>query len=255
MAQLKKAGMRLRTGFVGTPCLMRALSRNGMHDVACRLFTRKAPPGWLNEVLLGATTVWERWNSILPDGHINPAGMNSLNHYSYGSVVEWLYEDVAGIRPDPEHPGFRHVFLQPRPHWRLPCVDMEYDSPSGRYAISFQLHTDNRIILDVTVPLGAMATLKLPGMHGSVHKLSSGVYHFDYIAEECLTRRFNADTSVDELAEFPEVRAILEQNNISLDVIPPSMRKKSLRELSFIPFTGISAEMVKTAEFALTQIS
>ena len=169
MAQLQKAGMRLRTGFVGTPCLMRALSRNGMHDVACRLFTRKAPPGWLNEVLLGATTVWERWNSILPDGHINPAGMNSLNHYSYGSVVEWLYEDVAGIRPDPEHPGFRHAFLQPRPHWRLPCVDMVYDSASGRYAISFQLHADNRITLDVTVPLGATATLKLPGMHATAY--------------------------------------------------------------------------------------
>ena len=255
MAQLQKAGMHLRTGFVGTPCLMRALSRNGMHDVACRLFTRKDPPGWLNEVLLGATTVWERWNSILPDGHINPAGMNSLNHYSYGSVVEWLYEDVAGIRPDPEHPGFRHAFLQPRPHWRLPCVDMIYDSASGRYAISFQLHADNRIILDVTVPLGATATLKLPGMRDSVHELSSGSHHFDYIAEECLTRRFNADTSVDELAEFPEVRAILEQNDLSLDAIPPSMRKKSLRELSFIPFTGINAEMVKTAELALTQIS
>lgn len=107
----------------------------------------------------------------------------------------------------------------------------------------------------MTVPLGATATLKLPGMRDSEHELSSGPHHFDYIAEECLTRRFNADTSVDELAEFPEVRAILEQNDISLDAIPPSMRKKSLRALSFIPFTGINAEMVKTAELALTQIS
>lgn len=253
MKMLKKAGMHLRTGFVGTSYLLRSLSRNGMHDAACRLFTRKDAPGWLHEVLLGATTVWERWDSILPDGRVNPAGMNSLNHYSYGCVLEWLFEDVAGLKPEVDCPGFRHVTIQPKPHWRLPHLDMAYESPMGRYEISYHLHEENRIELDIKIPFGAEATLVLPGLPSDVRELASGDYHFEYLAEKRLTRQLGVDTPLEELIEIPDYWPVLEENGIHPQQIPLAMQKNSLRELSYNPFSGISPDTVSKIESKLKQ--
>ena len=88
---LKKNDWKLTTGFVGTIYLCRVLSENGCNDVAYRLLMNRDYPSWIYEVLMGATTVWERWNSVLPNGLISDTGMNSLNHYAYGSVVEWMW--------------------------------------------------------------------------------------------------------------------------------------------------------------------
>ena len=88
----------LTTGFVGTPYLCLALSDNGKHALAGKLLLQEENPGWLYEVKMGATTVWERWNSIMPDGSFNPVNMNSLNHYAYGSIGNWLYTRLCGLR-------------------------------------------------------------------------------------------------------------------------------------------------------------
>lgn len=90
---------KLRTGFVGTPLMSNILSDNGMDSLAYDLLMNEEYPGWLYEVKLGATTVWERWNSLLADGTISGTSMNSMNHYSYGSVLEWMFRHAAGI-PD-----------------------------------------------------------------------------------------------------------------------------------------------------------
>ena len=87
----------LSTGFVGTPYLCHVLSENGMHELAGTIFLKEDYPSWLYAVKKGATTIWERWNSIMPDGSFDESGMNSLNHYAYGSVAEWLCKDVAGL--------------------------------------------------------------------------------------------------------------------------------------------------------------
>ncbi|MCL2171626.1 MAG: family 78 glycoside hydrolase catalytic domain, partial [Defluviitaleaceae bacterium] len=102
--KLKESGFHLRTGFIGTPYLCRVLSKEGYNNIAYRLLLQEDFPSWLYAVNMGATTIWERWNSILSDGSISDTGMNSLNHYAYGSIVEWLYRDAAGIEPDEEHP-------------------------------------------------------------------------------------------------------------------------------------------------------
>lgn len=87
---------KLNTGFVGTPLLCNVLTDHGMTDAAYRLLLNEEYPGWLYEVKLGATTVWERWNSLDENGHVSSTGMNSLNHYSYGAVLEWIFRHAAG---------------------------------------------------------------------------------------------------------------------------------------------------------------
>ena len=92
-----KSGCRLRTGFTGTPLLCNVLTDFGYSDLAYRLLLNEEFPGWLREVKLGATTVWERWNSLLDDVTISGISMNSMNHYAYGSVAEWVFRHAAGL--------------------------------------------------------------------------------------------------------------------------------------------------------------
>ena len=152
----------LRTGFVGTSYLCRVLTACGFDRLAYSLFLREEYPGWLYEVNMGATTVWERWNSVLPDGHVSDTGMNSLNHYAYGAVMEWLFRDAAGIAPVAEAPGFRRALLQPHPDPRLGTLDFRYESAMGRYRSAWQVTGERAFDWQITVPFGAEADLVLP---------------------------------------------------------------------------------------------
>ena len=153
---------QLRTGFVGTGYLCRVLSANGFSPLVYTLFLREEYPSWLYEVNMGATTVWERWNSVLPDGRISDTGMNSLNHYAYGVVLEWLYGDAAGISPVENAPGFRRVRMQPHPDARLPEIDFSYESAVGRYRSAFKVTGEKSMEWQVSVPFGGEAELILP---------------------------------------------------------------------------------------------
>ena len=152
----------LRTGFVGTAYLCRVLTENGMGALAYSLFLREGYPGWLYEVNMGATTVWERWNSIMPDGHMSDTGMNSLNHYAYGAVMEWVYADAAGLRPLESHPGFRRVALVPHPDPRLSEVNFRYESPAGTYRSAWTLDDEQVFHWQIDVPFGCEAEVLLP---------------------------------------------------------------------------------------------
>ena len=129
--RIRARGNHLDTGFCGTPFLCRALSDNGANDVAYTLFFNEDFPSWLYEVNMGATTVWERWNSILPDGSISGTGMNSLNHYAYGSIVDWMYRNLCGLNPVEEAPGFKKAVIRPMPDARLSWAKMKLDSAAG----------------------------------------------------------------------------------------------------------------------------
>lgn len=156
------SGGKLRTGFVGTPLLCNVLSDNGYDKLAYDLLLNEEYPGWLNEVKLGATTVWERWNSLLADGTISGIGMNSMNHYAYGSVEEWMFRHSAGINPVEEAPGFTRVAFIPALSWRLRSMEARYDSPSGLYRSAWEMTDPSHVKLSVSVPFGCSATLKLP---------------------------------------------------------------------------------------------
>lgn len=166
--RFERSGGKLQTGFVGTPILCGILSDNGMVDLAYELLLNEEYPGWLHEVKLGATTIWERWNSVLDDGSISSTGMNSLNHYSYGSIAEWLFAHGAGIRQREGDSGFRHAYLAPELNGKLRSLRAEYDSPSGTYKTEWKILDENHVELRVTVPFGCEAALLLPHASASV---------------------------------------------------------------------------------------
>jgi alpha-L-rhamnosidase len=161
LAELAEAaGYRVATGFVGTPLIADALTATGHVDVAYRLLTERECPSWLYPVLHGATTIWERWDSLLPDGTVNPGRMTSFNHYALGSIGDWMHRVVAGLAP--AGPGYREVLFRPRPGGGLTAACAAHESPYGRVSIAWALR-DGYLEVSVEVPTGTSAVLDLPG--------------------------------------------------------------------------------------------
>ncbi len=166
-------GSHLNTGFVGTPILCPALSMTGHHDTAVTVLLQEDFPSWLYSVRLGATTIWERWNSVLPDGHMNPEGMNSLNHYTYGSIAGWMISWLCGVRP--AEPGYRKIILEPRPDRRLGFARTGLDTAAGPIRCGWRSE-GTKASYEISVPFGVTAELRLPD--GSTQTLKAGNYQF-----------------------------------------------------------------------------
>ena len=164
---------KLQTGFIGTPMLCEILSETGNPYLAWQILFNEEFPGWLYEVNLGATTIWERWNSLEPDGHVSSTGMNSFNHYSYGAIVTWIRERAAGLRRDPAVPGFRKVIFAPEPHARLHYADATYDSAAGRWSARWELSSEKDITIKLHVPFDCEAEVFLPNAPAEVYSDSS----------------------------------------------------------------------------------
>lgn len=230
--QCRKDGMHLTTGFVGTPFLCNVLAAYGHMKEAYHIFFQTDYPSWLYEVSMGATTIWERWNSILPDGSISSTGMNSLNHYSYGSIAEWMYRDVCGM--EPIEPGWKRFAIRPRPDERLKCVRGIYESPMGRVSVTWEIGADDVITLHVMVPFGSTAEVTLEGatnVTGSTDiwqvgedwrcELTAGEYTFRYQAD--IRVEYSFKWSLDNLNQVPAVREYLHQALPALYEIPTGM--------------------------------
>lgn len=164
-ALLKAANMHLKTGFLGTPSLCRALSDNGANKDAYTLFLNEDLPSWLYEVNMGATTIWERWNSVNPDGKISGIGMNSMNHYAYGAVFEWVYKNVCGLNPVAECPGYKRAVLRPQPDKRLGAAKAMVNTAAGYYESGWKYDGD-AVVYTFTVPFDAEAEVILTGRDG-----------------------------------------------------------------------------------------
>jgi len=161
-ADVKGFDMHLTTGFLGTPYLCRTLSDSGYLDVAYGLLTQKTYPSWLYPVTKGATTIWERWDGIKPDGSLQDPGMNSFNHYAYGAVGAWLYSVVAGLDLDPAEPAYKHILIQPRPGGGLTSASAVLQSMHGEIASAWTLE-NGALTLNVTVPANTHASVRIPG--------------------------------------------------------------------------------------------
>ena len=157
---------QLTTGFLGTSCLCPALSMSGYNEYAYALLLQTECPSWLYEVEMGATTMWERWNSVRPDGSFGPVGMNSLNHYAFGAICEWLYRWVAGILPSEDAPGYKHSILRPMPNSQLRHASASIVTPYGRLKSGWAL-TDEGIDLEFEIPFNATAEIILPDAEGA----------------------------------------------------------------------------------------
>ncbi len=190
----------LSTGFVGTPYLCHVLSENGMHELAGTIFLKEDYPSWLYAVKKGATTIWERWNSIMPDGSFDESGMNSLNHYAYGSIGDWMYEKLAGINP--AKPGYKEIRIRPRFIRGITSVDASFDSVYGVIRSAWSCK-DGKITVDVTIPANTSAEIYLPEKDGAVH-VGSGSWHYEYKTDTKLELdRFTMDTTLGALIQEP----------------------------------------------------
>jgi alpha-L-rhamnosidase len=167
-------GHHIGTGFVGTPLICDALADAGRLDDAYLLLLNDTCPSWLYPVTMGATTIWERWDSMLPDGSINPGEMTSFNHYALGAVADFLHRTVAGLAP--AAPGYRSLRVAPRPGGGLTEVEATHLTPYGLARIHWR-RVGARLLVDLLVPPSTSATVTLPGCLPV--DVSAGTHHFE----------------------------------------------------------------------------
>ncbi|MEU9324906.1 family 78 glycoside hydrolase catalytic domain [Streptomyces canus] len=153
----------LSVGFLGVNVLAPVLTAEGQVELAYKVLHQDAMPSWLYSVRNGATTVWERWNSYAKEEGFGPVEMNSFNHYSYGAIMEWMYESMAGIAKDPAHPGFKHFSLRPHldPTGRITRVSGSHRSPYGEIVSEWAVR-ESEFRHRVAVPANSTATLRIP---------------------------------------------------------------------------------------------
>ncbi|MCL2016349.1 MAG: glycoside hydrolase family 78 protein [Defluviitaleaceae bacterium] len=147
-------GSQLKTGFVGTPYLLHVLSRYGHADLAYTLLLREEYPSWLYPVTKGATTIWERWDSIKPNGDMQTTDMNSFNHYAYGAVADWVYSVAAGIQTIEDFPGFAKVRIAPQPDERLGWLSAKLETKHGTISVKWQ-YISGKLRYDILTPVPA----------------------------------------------------------------------------------------------------
>ncbi len=150
----------LKTGFVGTPYLLHALSDNGYAETAYSILLREEYPSWLFSVKMGATTIWEHWDSLREDGSMWSTSMNSFNHYAYGSVADWLYGKAAGIQTDEAAPAFKHIIFAPLTDSRLEWLEAAIETENGKVGAGWK-KIDGAVEYEFTVPEGSTATVIL----------------------------------------------------------------------------------------------
>lgn len=207
-ALLRENGYRIGTGFVGTPLMCDALAEHGHPDAAYRLLLQRECPSWLYTVAQGGTTIWERWDSLRPDGTLNSSGMTSFNHYALGAVVDWLYRTVAGI--DAAEPGYRRLRIAPRPGGGLTHAQAELLTPYGPARVAWRRDGDT-LTVEAEVPPNTTADVELPDGQPIV-TVGSGL-HTWRIATPSDTGRptLTVDTPMSEMLDHPDAMAVLRE--------------------------------------------
>ena len=146
----------LTTGFLGTPYLLHVLDATGHIGDAFALLTQRTYPSWLYPITRGATTMWERWDGIRPDSSFEDPGMNSFNHYAFGAVGDWMYQNIGGIDVDPAAPGYRHSRIAPRPGAGLTSASASLETAYGTLSSAWKLDR-GRFTLEVMIPANTSA--------------------------------------------------------------------------------------------------
>ncbi|GAB3740806.1 family 78 glycoside hydrolase catalytic domain [Microlunatus parietis] len=166
---VEQADFKVSTGFVGTPLILDALELAGRPDLAWKMITATENPSWLYPVTMGATTIWERWDSMLPDGTINPGQMTSFNHYAFGAVADWMHRRLAGLAP--AEPGYRKITIAPIVPDGLDWCEASYDSGYGPIKVRWE-RSGAQVQLTASIPPGVTADVRLPD--GTEHQVSHG---------------------------------------------------------------------------------
>lgn len=192
LSNIVRKGNKLGTGFLGTEIIMHTLTKIGRSDVAYKLLLQHDYPSWLYSVDQGATTIWERWNSYtVENGFYSIApDNNSFNHYSYGSVVSWMFRGMAGIGYDENNPGFKRIILAPHPSRLLPTVKASYKSIYGTIVSNMSYAEDTwnyyatipaNTTAAILLPVENLSSLKVNGRLGYAHVCGLGLREYDQV--------------------------------------------------------------------------
>ena len=237
-----RSGYTISTGFAGTPLVTDALSSTGHVQEAYLLLMQEQCPSFLYPVTMGATTIWERWDSVRPDGTINPSGMTSLNHYALGAVADWMHRTIGGLTAT--EPGYRRMRIEPQPGGGLTHATLRHHTVHGQVEVSWNVEGGHGKV-SVSVPPGARAEVVLP-LHadGLVEEVEAGTHTWSYELDATRTapRDYSMDTSLADLGKDPSVWAPLAAvfatylPGIPIDPTSPEASGMSLNTmLAYIP--------------------
>lgn len=255
--RLYKDCYKIKGGFVGAPIMCKVMADNDLQEEAFYFLLQENYPGWMHCIDLGATTIWERWNSVLDDGTMSGTMMNSLNHYSFGAVVEFLYLHVMGLRP--LEPGFKKVQISPLINQKLRWVKASYESVYGTYKVEWRLKKDGRVHAKIEIPFGCTALVGFPFYPGQpTGELGAGVYEFEYKPTEDLRSRYTKKTLFGDMMQDEKAMEIIDR------VAPPLYQflvsgdeeflNESLTTLKGMFFLGFSPELIEQLAVELTQL-
>jgi alpha-L-rhamnosidase len=205
---VRESGYHISTGFVGTPLICDALCSMGEYETAFRLITQRENPSWLYPVTMGATTIWERWDSMLPDGTVNPGEMTSFNHYALGAVADWLHRVIGGLAP--AAPGYHHIEIKPVPGGGLTHAHARHQTPYGMAECAWTLDND-QIEVRVQIPPNTTARVTLPRSEKEPVEVGSGMQCWSYRYQEPKSRRppLSLDSRVNEFLDNPEAYQLI----------------------------------------------
>lgn len=172
---IRRNNFKIGTGFAGTPFLCEALVRTGHHQVAYMTILCEECPSWLYPITVGATTMWERWDSMLPTGKVNPGEMTSFNHYCFGSIVTFLFERLAGLQN--KEPGWGRIRVAPQPGGGITSAQVEQRTPYGLVSVQWKIQ-DGRFNMVLEVPAHTTAEVVLPFQSEEATVVSGGQWSF-----------------------------------------------------------------------------
>jgi len=244
---VRRDGYRIGTGFVGTPLVTDALTTTGHLHQAGRMLQQTECPSWLYPVTLGATTIWERWDSMLEDGSINPGEMTSFNHYALGAIADWLHRAVAGLAP--AGPGYKHLEIAPRPLPGLEWANTRHETPYGTAAVSWR-REDGRIIVRATVPSNAAATVRLPG--ADPFEVAAGDH--EWVIADSLPRKLGPVTSSTSLAEIMDDPQAYATVLGAFRRVDPKLARIFTRSLAWVPNQPLQGAFSIISPAAATEV-
>ncbi|HHV10826.1 MAG TPA: family 78 glycoside hydrolase catalytic domain [Clostridiales bacterium] len=200
LSNLLKHENHLTTGFIGTQFLCQVLSDNGAHETAGNVFLKEDCPSWLYSVKLGATTIWELWDGVNPDGSFNKYEMNSLNQYAFASIGDWMHKKLCGL--EALEPGYKKSRIAPKPVKGIPSMKASLQTVYGELSCSVECK-NKKFIIDVRVPVNTSAVLRLPDKAEEI-TVGSGDYHYEYATELSFEKEvYTKDWKLGKLLENP----------------------------------------------------
>ncbi len=249
---LERRDWHLSTGFLGVDGLLPALTAVGRTDIAYRLLQNEDYPSWGYEIGKGATTIWERWNSIMPDGSFGPVEMNSFNHYAYGAVGEWMYRTLAGVSA--LEPGYKRVLVAPQPGDGISSVRFSHETRYGLVRSAWRTRDGGGLALDVSVPANTTAEVRVPARSrwavtegGELAERSSGIEFLRMrdgaavYAVESGSYAFEVDPVLGDIGDATAAAAELAKRVARDDRLDRSQRRELLARLARIGADGLRA--------------